>query len=70
MIGLQGGNKLVAPLHSCHSNIFTYHKNGMLAAFGVNNAQIVLLYGEISIFFSEIIFILSDVAQPLQRFLN
>ena len=42
----------------------------MLAAFGVNNAQIVLLYGEISIFFSEIIFILSDVAQPLQRFLN
>ena len=43
MIGLQGGNKLVAPLHSCHSNIFTYHKNGMLAAFGVNNAQNVLL---------------------------
>ena len=46
MIRFQGRNKLVAPLNSCHSNIFTYHKNGMLAAFGVDQAtECITLWG-------------------------
>ena len=46
MIRFQGRNKLVAPLNSCHSDIFTYHKNDMLAAFGVDQAtECITLWG-------------------------